>query len=59
MDHAADAVLWIRPDGALFYANQAACRLYGYAYEELTSLSVFDLNPSFLASIMGKTRAAS
>jgi PAS domain S-box-containing protein len=44
VDLAADAVFWLRPDGSLCYANDAACRLLGYPREELLRLTAFDIN---------------
>jgi PAS domain S-box-containing protein len=38
------AVYWIRRDGALLYANQAACDMLGYTREELSSLTMPQLN---------------
>ena len=44
IDRAAEGILWIRPDGSFMYANQAVSQLYGYRYDELVTMSVFDLN---------------
>jgi PAS domain S-box-containing protein len=44
VDLSADAIFWLRPDGALCYANDAACRLLGYSHEELLRLTVYDIN---------------
>lgn len=46
MDRAADAMFWIGADGAILYANDTACALYGYDRAELLSKSVIDLNPA-------------
>lgn len=43
VDHAADAVFWLAPDGRLTYANETACRLLKYRQEELYSLMVFEI----------------
>jgi len=45
LDHAADAIFWVRPDGSLVYANDAACRSLGYTRDQLLACSVFDVNP--------------
>ena len=44
VDLAADAVFWLRPDGSVSYANDAACRLLGYSHGELLRLTAFDIN---------------
>lgn len=44
VDHAADAVFWVQPDGHVFYANNAASRLLGYSREELLSMRVPDFD---------------
>ncbi|MCH8042526.1 MAG: PAS domain S-box protein [Planctomycetes bacterium] len=47
VDHAADAIFSIRPDGSFFSVNKAACRSLGYSREELIEMSVFDVGPDF------------
>ncbi len=42
-ENAHDIVLFIRRDGRILEANAAAVKAYGYAYEELLSLSIYDL----------------
>ena len=42
-----DAAYWLLPDGRLWKANAAACRMLGYTYEELTRLTILDIDPSF------------
>ena len=46
VDHAADAVLWVRRDGSFAYVNDAACHSLGYSREELLDLSVYDVDPT-------------
>ena len=41
---AGDAVYWIKKDGSLTYANQAAAKSLGYSIEELLKLTVFDID---------------
>ncbi len=45
-ENAHDIVLFIRRDGRIFEANAAAVKAYGYTYEELLSLSIYDLRAS-------------
>jgi PAS domain S-box-containing protein len=45
IDHAADALLWFLSDGRIVEVNAAACRLLGYAREELLSMGADQVNP--------------
>ena len=47
VDIAADAVVWLRPDGSLSYVNDATCRELGYSREELLRMAVYDIDPAF------------
>ncbi|HYG34317.1 MAG TPA: PAS domain S-box protein, partial [Clostridia bacterium] len=47
LDHAPDAVLWLREDGRVIYVNEAACHFLGYTKDELLSLTIFDINPEY------------
>src|SRR5687768_16773752 len=47
IDRAGDAALWMGPDAHFLYVNDAACRLFGYTRDELLSMTVHDLDPSF------------
>ncbi|MBO0348223.1 PAS domain-containing protein [Phormidium pseudopriestleyi FRX01] len=47
MDKAADAVLWMTPDAHFSYVNEAACQLLGYTREELSALTVSQIDPAF------------
>ncbi len=47
VDHAADAVFWLDPQGRIIYVNHAACRLLGYSSAELRCLTVHDIDPMF------------
>ena len=46
LDHAPDAVYWMKPDGRFIYVNEVACRTLGYTREELLAMSVADIDPS-------------
>ena len=46
IDHAVDGFLWIGADAHILQANQAACRLLEYSLEELTSMTVHDIDPN-------------
>ncbi|MDD2853151.1 MAG: PAS domain S-box protein [Desulfuromonadaceae bacterium] len=45
VDHAADCIMWVRPDGRYCYANEAASRLLGYNLEEFLGMKTSDINP--------------
>lgn len=47
VEHASDAVFWIRPDARMFYANQAASRVLGYSPDEILGMSVADIDPDY------------
>ncbi|MCH7688285.1 MAG: PAS domain S-box protein [Planctomycetes bacterium] len=47
LDHAADPIYWVREDGRIFYANNAACQSLGYSRDELLSMSVPEIDPDF------------
>ena len=45
-ENAHDIVLFVRRDGRILEANVAAVNAYGYTYDELLSLSIYDLRAS-------------
>lgn len=47
MDCAADSVFRINPAGHFLYVNDAVCRLVEYSCEELLSMGIMDIDPSF------------
>lgn len=49
LDHASDAAFWIDPQGHFFYVNEAACQALGYTRDELTRMSVPDIDVEFPA----------
>ena len=51
VDRAGDSVFWISREGRILYVNDAACAGRGYSREELLSLTIFDLNPDYDASV--------
>jgi PAS domain S-box-containing protein len=44
LDHAADSVYFVQPDGGIAYVNEAAVRSSGYSREELLTMRVFELD---------------
>ena len=47
IDCASDSVFWLDIHGRVIYANDEACRALGYSSEELRSLTVHDIDPTF------------
>lgn len=47
IDHAADSIFWINDEGRFTDVNRMACIKTGYTLEELTSMSVWDVDPTF------------
>lgn len=47
IDGAQDAIFHMNQDAQILYVNDAACRHLGYTNDELLTLSVPDINPSF------------
>ncbi len=47
IDHAGDSVFWLGQDAQVIYVNDAACASLGYSSEELTSMTVHDIDPNF------------
>ncbi len=50
LDHSADGVVWLAPDGRHIYVNDAACTTTGYSREELLKLTFADLCRDFSAA---------
>ncbi|NJD07241.1 MAG: PAS domain S-box protein [Methylococcaceae bacterium] len=49
MDHASEAIYWIRPDAGFAYVNDAACQALQYSRAELLAMTVADVDPVFSA----------
>jgi len=47
VDRGAIPIFWVRSDGRLAYANQAASKVLGYTQEELQGMRVSDIDPGF------------
>jgi two-component system, NtrC family, sensor kinase len=47
LESASDSVFWVDPQAHILYANEAACRALGRSRQELTSLSIPDIDPLF------------
>jgi diguanylate cyclase (GGDEF)-like protein/PAS domain S-box-containing protein len=47
IDHVVDAIYWSDEQARIIDVNEGACRMVGYSREELTSMTVPQLNPDF------------
>lgn len=47
INRASDSIYWVRPDGSFGYVNEQACRELGYTCDELSKLTVPDIDPNF------------
>ncbi|NOS81181.1 MAG: PAS domain S-box protein [Nitrospira sp.] len=47
VDQAVEAFFWISPEGQILNVNDAACWMLEYTREELTSMTVPDIDPNF------------
>jgi len=47
IEHAGEAIFWVSSDAKILYANDTASEFLGYTHDELLSLRVFDINPTF------------
>ena len=57
VDHAADQIFVVGPNGYFLDVNESACRRLGYAKEELLTMSVMDIDPDFSATVWEKVWA--
>jgi len=47
LENAGDAIFLTRPDGRVWYVNEAACKSLGYEKDELLGMTIFDIDPEF------------
>jgi PAS domain S-box-containing protein len=47
VDHAVEGFFWISPDAKILHVNDAACRMLEYTCDELTAMTVHDIDPNF------------
>jgi len=47
LDKAREIVVWFRPDGSIYYANDVACESFGYSRDEMLLRTIFDINPNY------------
>ena len=46
VDHAVEGFFWIGPDARILNVNDAACRMLEYTRDELTTMTVHDIDPN-------------
>ena len=46
VDHAVEGFLWIGPDARILHVNDAACRMLQYTHDELTTMTLHDIDPN-------------
>ncbi|MEO7861593.1 MAG: PAS domain S-box protein, partial [Nitrospirales bacterium] len=47
VDHAVEGFFWIGPDARILNVNEAACRMLEYTRDELTAMTLYDIDPIF------------
>jgi len=47
VENAPDGVQWVNANGDIVFANDTSCRVLGYTREELLSMTIFDIDPTF------------
>lgn len=47
VDQAVEAILWLDPTARIFNVNDTACRMLGYSRQQLTAMTVHDIDPNF------------
>ena len=47
VDHAVEGFFWIGPDSRILNVNEAACRMLEYTRDELTTMTMHDIDPNF------------
>jgi PAS domain S-box-containing protein len=51
VDHAVEGFLWIGPDARIFHVNDSICRMLEYTWEELTTMTLHDIDPNFSSEL--------
>lgn len=47
VDQAVEAILWLDPSGRIFNVNDTACRMLECSRQDLTTMTVHDIDPNF------------
>jgi len=51
VDHAVEGFLWIGPDARIFHVNDSICRMLEYTWEELTTMTLHDIDPNLSSEV--------
>jgi PAS domain S-box-containing protein len=51
VDHAVEGFFWIGPDARIFHVNESACRMLDYTWEELTTMTLHDIDPNLSSEV--------
>jgi PAS domain S-box-containing protein len=51
VDHAVEGFLWIGSDARIFHVNGSICRMLDYTWEELTAMTLYDIDPNLSAGV--------
>jgi PAS domain S-box-containing protein len=51
IDRASDAIFWIDKDARILYVNEITCKSLGYSQDELLSMTISDIDPSFTKEV--------
>jgi two-component system sensor histidine kinase/response regulator len=46
VDRAGDQIFWINSEGQLLYGSESTCRQLGYSKDEITNLTIYDIDPT-------------
>lgn len=47
LDRAGEGIIWVDQDGHILESNETACRKLGYTHEEMSRLTIADIDPCF------------
>lgn len=47
IDHAAESILWVGPEGQIAYVNERACRALGYSKPNLLAMKIGQIDPNY------------
>jgi PAS domain S-box-containing protein len=51
VDHAVEGFLWIESDARIFHANDSICRMLEYTCEEITTMTLHDIDPNLTSEV--------
>ena len=51
VDHAVEGFLWVGADASIFHVNDSICRMLEYTWEELTTMTMCDIDPNLSSEV--------